>query len=140
MYNWDQNGCEYIFESSNAGRDFDNADVNTYIHSLDKPDQYSNGVMDSLCATLAKDTPDSSWSYDTKVTYLESNGGYTMDQINDAMEVIIYGGNSVGDDNQYGSIYDIPYDLVNACVKAIDDSNYEGLSLTNSWNGVVNTR
>ena len=36
-------------------------------------------------------------------------------------------------------IYDIPYDLVNACVKAIDDSSYEGLSLVNSWNGVVNT-
>ena len=98
--------------------------------------------MDSLCNTLAKDTPDASWDYNTKVSYLESNGGYTMDQINDAMEVIIYGGNNPDhplSDNQYGSVYDIPYDLVNACVKAIDDSNYEGLSLTNSWNGVVNT-
>lgn len=142
MYNWDQNGCEYIYEGSQEGKDYDNAGVYQAVHSATNPDQYSGAVIDSLYNTLAADTPDAGWNYDMKVTQLENNSDYTMDQINDAMEVMIYGGNNPDHplvNNQYGSVYDIPYDLVNACVKAIDDSNYEGLSLTNSWNGVVNT-
>ena len=78
--------------------------------------------------------------YELKVQYLELNNlnHYTMEEINDAMDIFIYGGDNVSEDNRYESIKDVPYDLANACFYAINAAHFSNeSSLTEAWDKVV---
>ncbi len=79
-------------------------------------------------------------TYDSKIKMIEQRRSYTLDEINDAMEVFVFGADNVSEDNQYDSITDIPYDLQNACIYAIDESPVTGIELINAWSIAISNR
>ena len=70
---------------------------------------------------------------------IEKKRGYTKKDIDDAMEVFIYGGLNVSSDNEYKNILTIPYDLQNACFAAINESGLSNEMLEIYWHKLVKT-
>ena len=119
----------------------DNEAIYERIHNQDNTDQYDQFVMDVLYRTLCYKQKTDEWygfEYDVRIIFLEAGSNYTMEEIDDALEIFVYGGNNVSKDNRYKSVADVPYDLANACFAAINSVNISGKStLTKAWNRVV---
>ena len=137
---WDTYGCSVIYETN--GVTCDNESINTKVHEVDNHDIYKTSVIDTLYSMLACGyyTDDVGDDYELKVQYLELNNlnHYTMEEINDAMDIFIYGGDNVSEDNRYESIKDVPFDLANACFSAINAARFSNeSSLIEAWDEVV---
>ena len=136
---WDEGGCAAVYGSRNII--VDNEAIYERIHNQDNTDQYDQFVMDVLYRTLCYKQKTDEWygfEYDVRIIFLEAGSNYTMEEIDDALEIFVYGGNNVSKDNRYKSVADVPYDLANACFAAINSVNISGKStLTKAWNRVV---
>ena len=138
---WDEYGIRYIYSLINP--DFmSNEQVMASLHSDDKPDEWRLSVINNLYVMLSEDefvysSELDQLTYDSKITIIEQGISYTEDEINDAMEVFVYGADNVGEDNRYDSITDIPYDLQNACIYAIDAAPVTGIEIIHAWSAAL---
>ena len=136
---WDEGGCAAVYGSRNII--IDNETIYECIHNENNTDQYDQSVMDVLYSVLCYKQRTDEWrrfEYDVRIIFLEAGSNYTMEEIDDALEIFVYGGNNVSKDNRYKSVADVPYDLANACVAAINSVNISGeTTLTEAWDKVV---
>ena len=63
----------------------------------------------------------------------DSNGKYTDTQIDNALRVLICGESKCNEDDAYKSVGDVPFDLLNACVRAISDPQLDGVNVYDYW-------
>lgn len=138
---WDKYGCRYIYSLIDS--DFSsNDEFMSAMRSDDNPDEWRLSVINALYVMLAEDEFVHSGeldqlTYDSKLKIIEQRRSYTADEINDAMEVFVFGANNVDEDNRYDSIMAIPYDLQNACIFAMDESSFTGIEMIHAWRAAL---
>ena len=139
MHAWDEQGISFVY--GNLG--IENDEVKNAIY--DDNNNLKGEVLRSLGINLCGNDVGSTSSYDLRDEYLEVRCDYTREQIEDAFEVIIQGGQNVSSDNYFYSqavlpdgkvgcpMAKIPTDLMNACVAAIDDTTRTGYDVVDCW-------
>lgn len=156
-HKWNEYGLAYVYSMYDDTDHIEsNEFIDKYLHS--NPDEWKN--IDTIYAMLvskniklteysifdpyAYQIPELSekeknYSYDKMLSKIEKKRGYTKKNIDDAMEVFIYGGLNVSADNEYKNILMIPYDLQNACFAAINKSGLSNEMLEIYWHKLVKT-
>ncbi|WP_026497808.1 hypothetical protein [Butyrivibrio sp. WCD2001] len=139
--NWDKYGCRYIysFADPEVGS---NEEMMRCLHSEDNPDEWGLSVVDAFYIMLAEDEFKRSaelieLDYDSKISMIELKRSYTIKDINDAMEVFVLGAENASVNNQYKSIMDVPYDLQNACIFAMDKSTFTAKEMIICWSMAI---
>lgn len=124
MQRWDREGCSFIY--AQKGWDVTNDDISRVLHDEDNPEQIKWTAFEAAYYLLAKSSYERNYigklSYEEMASLLKYESDYSLEELEDALDVFIYGGENVGDDNQYGCIFDVPRELQVACCKILDST------------------
>ncbi len=135
IQNWEKNGVVEIA----SGPEMSNDEIYGAIYNDEQKGDYDKAVLKTIVQNvcnvtdynpLGEDQPLEKDTYKNAYQYIEDEAGYTKAEIDNAMEVVIYGHSS--DSNaEYQAVTDIPFDLLNACMVAVDQ--YSGVKILNHW-------
>ena len=126
---WEKNGVVQITTNCELSND----EIYNKVYGGDNPDDYNRVVIQAIGTELCgegfdylSETSDTTMPKETDRAYetIEAESGYTKEEIDNAMNIVIYG-HCEDAGAEYKNVTDVPPELMNACFKALEYYNID---------------